>query len=67
MTPTKTSDDYKPCVAVWPNGQQRRCNVLTIRLMSVDDARHELAAGHVVWVAPEDVGAVVASVENQIR
>lgn len=60
----RTSDDYKPCVAVWPNGQQRRCNVLTIRLMSVENARRELAAGHVVWVAPEDVEAVVCGVDR---
>lgn len=53
--PTKTSDDYKPCVALWPNGQQRRCNVLTIRLDDVESARQKLAAGKVAWVAPADV------------
>lgn len=59
MTTGKTSDDYKPCVAMWPNGEQRKTNVAHIRLDTVDNARRELAAGHVVWVAPEDVGAVM--------
>ena len=56
----KTSNDYKPCVAVWPNGQKRRCNVLTIRLDDADSARRKLADGQVAWVAPEDVERVTS-------
>jgi len=66
MTPTRTSDDYKPCVAIWPNSQQRRCNVLNIRLDTVDSARAKLAAGQVAWVAPEDVDQVMHG-KNQVR
>jgi uncharacterized protein YecT (DUF1311 family) len=60
MTTTgKTSDDYKPCVAIWPNGQQRRTNVAYIRLDTVDSARQKLADNQVAWVAPDDVEKVL--------
>lgn len=54
----RTSDAYAPCVVLHPDGRQQRANVLYVRLMSVDDARRELAAGRIVWVAPGDVEAV---------
>ena len=56
----KTSDDYKPCVAIWPNGQQRRTNVAYTRLDTVERARAKLAKNQVAWVAPDDVEAVTA-------
>jgi len=54
----RTSDAYTPCVVLWPNGKEQRANVMHTRLMSVEDARRELAAGRVVWVAVADVEAV---------
>ena len=42
MTPAKTSDDYAPCVAVWPGGKTQRANVKRIRLDTVEQARRKL-------------------------
>lgn len=50
----RTSDDYRPCVALWPNGEQRRANVLYIRLMDVQTATEALKDGRIAFVAPED-------------
>ena len=38
----KTSDDYKPCVVVYPGGQIRRANVLHVRIDSFEDAKRKL-------------------------
>lgn len=57
-TPTRTSDDYTPAVLLWPDGRQRRCNVLAVRLDGVEGARRKLAAGVCAWVAVEDVEKV---------
>ncbi len=42
MTPHPTSDDYLPCVAMYPNGQVRRANVKQIRMMTAEEARAAL-------------------------
>ena len=55
----KTSDDYTPCVAVWPSGKTQRANVRRIRLDSVESARAKLGDGLVAWVRESDVEAVV--------
>ena len=55
----RTSDAYVPCVVVYPNGETRRGSVMAGRLMSVEDARAEYAAGRKVWVATmQDAEAV---------
>ena len=56
----KTSDDYQPCIAVFPDGRQRKSNVLAVRLDDADKARAKLAEGQVAWVAPEDVERVIS-------
>ena len=50
----KTSDDYKPCVVVYPGGQIRRANVLHVRMDSLDVAREKLRKDLAVWVSYED-------------
>ena len=57
-TTTKTSADYTPAVAVWPDGRTRPCSVQAVRLDSVESARRKLAAGVVAWVRREDVERV---------
>ena len=50
----KTSDDYKPCVVVYPGGQIRKANVLHVRMDSLDVAREKLRKDLAVWVSYED-------------
>lgn len=54
----RTSDAYTPCVVLHPDGREQRANVMHTRLMRAEDARAELAAGRIVWVAVADVEAV---------
>lgn len=56
--PARTSDAYTPCVVLHPDGREQRANVMYTRLMRAEDARAELAAGRIVWVAVADVEAV---------
>ncbi len=55
---SKTSNDYAPCVAVWPSGKTQRANVKAVRLDTVERAREKLASGIVAWVREQDVEAV---------
>ena len=55
----RTSDAYVPCVVVHPNGETRRGSVMAGRLMSVEDARREYAAGGMVWVATQEEAEAV--------
>lgn len=50
----RTSDDYKPCVALWPTGERRKANVYYIRLMDVETATDALRNGRIAFVAPGD-------------
>jgi hypothetical protein len=55
----RTSDAYTPCVVVHPNGTTQRSNVMQGRMMTVDAARADHAAGRLVWVATaQDAEAV---------
>lgn len=49
----RTSDAYVPCVVVHPNGTTQRSNVMQGRMMTVDAARTDHAAGRLVWVATQ--------------
>lgn len=60
----RTSDSYKPCIALWPNGDQRKANVYYIRLMDVSTATEALRSGRIAFVAPEDAEQVKATVPN---
>lgn len=50
----RTSDDYQPCVAMWPTGERRKANVYYIRLMDVETAVTALRGGRIAFVAPGD-------------
>ena len=39
---SKTSDDYRPCIVVFPNGQTRKSNVLYVRMDSKEQAIEKL-------------------------
>lgn len=49
----KTTADYTPAVAVWPNGATQRCTVKRALVLAPDAARHELVQRRatVVYVA----------------
>ena len=53
MTPQPTSDDYLPCVAMYPNGQVRRANVKHIRMMTAEQARVALSNQKAAYVSPD--------------
>ena len=55
---TKTSADYTPAVAIYPDGRTRPCSVQAVRLDSVESARRKLESGIVAWVRREDVERV---------
>ena len=50
----KTSDDYRPCVVIFPGGKIRRANVLHTRLDTLETARRKLARDNAAWVSYED-------------
>ena len=54
----RTSDDYRPCVALWPGGERRKASVYYIRLMDVETAVDALRGGRIAFVAPDDAETV---------
>ena len=55
----RPSDAYVPCVVLEPGQEPRRGNVMQGRMMALDVARVEYAAGRMVWVATaQDAEAV---------
>lgn len=54
----RTSDDYAACVALWPDGRERRANVHYLKLMPVGEAVEMLRGGKVAWISPGDVDEV---------
>ncbi len=63
----KTSNDYTPCVAVWPSGRTQRANVRAVRLDTVEQARRKLAGGVVAWVRECDVDAARGGGNGETR
>lgn len=55
----KTSDDYTPCIAMWPSGKTQRATVLYVRLDNVERARKKLGSSLVAWVRESDVEDVL--------
>ena len=47
----KTSDDYRPCVCIYPGGKIRKANILHIRLDSLEAARRKLAEDKAAWLS----------------
>jgi len=64
-TTTKTSDSYTPAVLLLPGKPPQRCNVLRVRLDTVEAARAKLAAGRAAWVASMADAERVTSGETQ--
>jgi hypothetical protein len=50
----RTSDDYRPCVVLFPHGAARRANILHTRLDTLDQARAKLRRDLAAWVSPQD-------------
>lgn len=50
----KTSDDYTPCVVVYPDGKIRKANVLHVRLDSFDDGKRKLLDDRAAWLSYAD-------------
>lgn len=60
-----TSDDYRPCVAIYPDGKVRRSAVRHIRLVTVEQALADLAQDHATYVAPGDAEAVLIQMRKR--
>ena len=60
----KTSDDYTPCVVVYPDGKIRRANVLHVRLDALDAARDKLRRDLAAWVTYDDYEALKAEMAH---
>jgi len=61
---SKTSDDYRPCIVVFPNGQTRKSNVLHVRMDSKERAIEKLRRDMAAWVSPEDYEALRAEMHR---
>ena len=60
----KTSDDYTPCVVVYPGGNIRKANVLHIRMDSLDDAKRKLKEDKAAWLSYEDYERLQAEMQR---
>ena len=47
----KSSDDYKPCVIMYPGFKVRKANVLYVRIDNEQSARDKLARDIAAWVS----------------
>jgi len=52
-TDARTSDDYKPCVAILPGGVVRRGNVKCVSLMTAEQVRAAIAANQAAFMSPD--------------
>ena len=60
----KTSDDYKPCVVVYPDGQIRKANVLHVRMDSLEDGKRKLLEDKAAWLSYEDYERLQAEMQR---
>lgn len=60
----KTSDDYTPCVVVYPDGKIRRANVLHVRLDSFDDGKRKLKDDRAAWLSYADYERLQAEMQQ---
>ncbi len=54
---SKTSDDYKPCVAL-SRTTERKCSILYDKYDTVDTAIEKIRNDRMAWLRPEDVDTV---------
>ena len=59
----KTSDDYKPCIVVYPDGKIRRANVLHVRMDTLEDGKRKLLDDRAAWLSYEDYERLQAEAE----
>ena len=59
----KTSDDYRPCVVLYPDGSIRKANILHVRMDSFDDARRKMLDGKIVWISYEDYDRIQSEMQ----
>lgn len=50
----KTSDDYAPCMYVYPSGMARRANILATGIRDIDEAERRLRSDYATAIAPSD-------------
>ena len=60
----KTSDDYKPCVVVYPDGKIRKANVMHIRMDSFEDGKRKLLEDKAAWLSYDDYEALRAEMHR---
>ena len=60
----KTSDDYKPCVVVYPDGKIRRANVLHVRMDTLEDGKRKLLDDRAAWLSYEDYERLQAEIRR---
>lgn len=57
----KTSDDYAPCIVLYPAGKLRKANCLKERIDTAQSAIEKLRNDYAAWVAYEDFDTVNAA------
>ena len=50
----RTSDDYAPCMYVYPSGMARRTNILATGIRDIDEAERRLRNDYAAAIAPGD-------------
>jgi len=60
----KTSDDYKPCVVVYPDGKIRKANVMHIRMDSFEDGKRKLLEDKAAWLSYDDYERLLAEMRR---
>ncbi len=60
----KTSDDYRPCVVVYPNGGIRKANVLHVRMDSFEEGKRKLMEDKAAWLSYEDYERLQAELQR---
>lgn len=60
----KTSDDYRPCVVVYPNGGIRKANVLHVRMDSFEEGKRKLMEDKAAWLSYEDYERLQAEAQR---
>ena len=60
----KTSDDYTPCVLVYPHGKIEKRNILRDRLDTLEEAKRKLASDYAARLSYEDYERLQAEMQR---
>jgi hypothetical protein len=55
---SRTSDDYAPCIVVYPSGQTRKANCLRANLHNRAEAIYRLRSDLAAWIDYADYDAI---------